>query len=373
MGFWHTGYIEFHEPVGLDGSYPPDTTIYRCQICDKTFKKWQELQAHRFEAHPFERPLLFIRGLEVGSTPLRITRALKPQEVVASRFDRARINGTRIPANGLGRKLSKIQNDRVAIELANESVLSRFDVTFEIASESDLAGVDSCFLAVARRRRLDIRAIDDFILEARNFATALGYCEGVCDYLYGVLAKERAQDTRLEFEKYREKFGRAADLLKDFQTPLAQAIRALVAFHFNHFRESALIGNNLRVGAAAGRFVRWLGGKQSPVESTRPTSRVNDTLDPLLTDLESEKIITWLLAQKRVALRQLSDIEANLKQDIAEFDRAKLHMILAELYLGQGEGQKAKRHARELLNAPALGHWAERLIDRVKTEVSSNA
>jgi hypothetical protein len=94
MGFWHTGYMEFHEPVGLDGSYPPDTTIYRCHICDKTFNKSQELQAHRFEAHPFERPLLFIRGLEVGSTPIRITRTLKPQEVVASRFDRARINGT---------------------------------------------------------------------------------------------------------------------------------------------------------------------------------------------------------------------------------------------------------------------------------------
>ena len=364
--------MEFHEPVGLEGSYPPDTTIYRCQICHKTFEKSQQLHAHRFEAHPFERPLLFIRGLEVGSTPLRITRALKPQEVVASRFDRARINGTRVPADELGRKLSKIHNDRVAVELANANVLSRFDLTFEIARESDLAGVDSCFLAVARRRRLDIRSIEDFILEARNFATALGYCEGVCEYLYGILAKERAQDTRLEYEKYREKFGRAADLLKDFQTPLAHAIRALIAFHFNQFRESALIGNDLRVGAAAGRFVRWLYGKQSAAES-RPTTRLNDTLDPLLTDLESEKIIAWVLAQKRVALRQLSDIEANLKQDIAEFDRAKLHMILAELYLRQGEGLKAKRHARELLNAPALGHWAERMIDRAKTEVSSNA
>jgi hypothetical protein len=372
MGFWHTGYMDFHEPVGLDGSYPPNTTAYTCQICDSTFGNQQDLQAHRFEAHPFERPLLFIRGLEVGSTPLRITRALQPEEVVASRFDHARINGTRIPAKELGRKLSKITNDRVAIELANENVLSRFDITFEIASRSDLAGVDSCFLAVARRRRLDIRAIEDFILEARNFASALGYCEGVCDYLYGVLAKERAQDTRLTYEKYREKFGRAADLLKDFQTPLSQAIRALVAFHFNHFRDSALIGSNLRVGAAAGRFGGWLGHKPFAGES-RLISQLNQTLDPLLTDLETEKIITWVVAQKRVALRQLPDIEANLKQDIAEFDRAKLHMILAELYLGNGEGQKAKRHARELLHAPALGHWAERLLDRVKAEGSSHA
>jgi len=371
MGFWHTGYMDFHEPVGLDGSYPPDATIYSCQICERTFDNSKDLQAHRFEAHPFERPLLFIRDLEVGTTPRKITRALLPEEVVASRFDHARINGTRIPAKELGRKLSRITNDRVAIELANESVLSRFDITFEIASQSDLAGVDACFLAVARRRRLDIRAIEDFILEARNFASALGYCEGVCDYLYGVLAKERARDTRLAYEKYREKFGHAADLLKDFQTPLSQAIRALVAFHYNHFRDSAMVGSNLRVGAAAGRFDRWLGHKAFAGKS-RPTSRLNQTLDPLLTDLETEKIITWALAEKSVALRQMSDIEANLKQDIAEFDRAKLHMILAELYLGQGEGQKAKRHARELLHAPALGHWAERLLDRVKTEASSH-
>src|SRR5215213_11456233 len=93
VGFWHTGYIEFHEPSGLDRAFMPGPTLYPCRHCEKAFGTPEELRVHRFEAHAYKRPLLFIRELEVGTTPLRITRALRPAEVSASCYDSARING----------------------------------------------------------------------------------------------------------------------------------------------------------------------------------------------------------------------------------------------------------------------------------------
>jgi hypothetical protein len=371
MGFWHTGYIEFHEPVGLDEAYTPEPIVYRCRHCDGTFTTSDELQVHRFESHAYERPLLFIHGLEIGTTPLRITRILQPDEVRAFRFDYARINGKQVAPNKLSEELARTTNDRVTVELVNAGVTARFDISFEIASDTDLAGVDNCFLAVARLGRLDLRAIEDFIFASCTFPSAIGYCDGICEYLYGVLAKERSPDSSLDYEAYREKFSRAADALKDFHRPLSQAIGALVAFHYNHFARSLELGGNLRVGIAAGRFERWLEGDVGGARAALSLS-YNDSLEKLLTDFETERLISWSVARSEIILPQLQDIESILQQDIPEFDRAKLRILLAEIYSSQGDAQKAKPHVRELLNNPTLGHWAEHLIERVSTEVSPN-
>ena len=50
MGFWHTGYIEFHEEVGLKGyEFRPNTREYPCASCAKVFATAEELQTHRLE------------------------------------------------------------------------------------------------------------------------------------------------------------------------------------------------------------------------------------------------------------------------------------------------------------------------------------
>lgn len=363
MGFWHTGYMEFHEPAGLDGAFAPGPTIYRCRHCEAAFGSPEELRIHRFEAHAYKRPLLFIRDLEVGTTPLRITRALRPEDVRASRYDRARVNGRPVGAARLGQELAKTTNDRLRVELANEGASATFDITFEIASDADLAGVEECFMAVARRRRLDRRAVEDFISAAGVFPSAAGYCDGICEYLYAVLAKERAHDSSLPYEAYREKFNKAADSLKDFRRPLGDAIGALIDFHFNHFPESEEKGAGLRVGAAAARFVRWLEGDPKGAR-TALRQDYDDSLDKLLTDFETERLLSWTMASRSVPEAQKRDIESIVRQDILEYDRAKLQIMLAETYLERGEAREAKRYARELLNSPTLGRWAENLLKR---------
>ena len=65
MGFWHTGYIEFHEPSGLDVGYRPSKVWYPCRHCTSKFDTIEDLRRHRFEAHPLARPMLFVQGQRV--------------------------------------------------------------------------------------------------------------------------------------------------------------------------------------------------------------------------------------------------------------------------------------------------------------------
>lgn len=363
MGFWHTGYMEFHEPSGLDGAFALGPTNYPCRHCEAVFGTPDELQKHRFEAHAYRRPLLFVRGIEVGTTPLRITSALRTEEVLASRCESARINGKPVSAAQLGRELAKATNARLAVELANEGVSASFDITFEIASGADLAGVEECFMAVARKRRLDRRAVEDFISAAGAFPSAAGYCDGICEYLYAVLAKERARDSSLPYDAYREKFNRAADSLKDFRRPLGDAIGALIDFHFNHFSESQEKGAGLRVGAAATRFGYWLKGDPKGARASL-CQGYDDSLDKLLTDFETERLLSWTAAGLSALDSQIQDMESIVRQDIPEYDRAKLHIMLAETFFERGEAREAKRYARDLLNSATLGRWAENLLER---------
>src|SRR4051812_24666025 len=91
MGFWHTGYMEFHEPVGL-GNWSPTTAVYGCAHCAATFSSPDGLTQHRFEAHPLHRPLLLVHGHEVGTRPIRITSPLKAHDVRLEKCDLAWLN-----------------------------------------------------------------------------------------------------------------------------------------------------------------------------------------------------------------------------------------------------------------------------------------
>lgn len=364
MGFWHTGYIEFHEPVGLESSYVHTPTVYRCKHCDETFTSVDDLRTHRFESHPYNRPILFLRGVEAGNTPVRITKPLEKGDIQVGRCGYAWLNGVPLRPSDLDEKLGAERNNTVTVKLANEGVSAEFSLRFEIASEEDLAGVDCCFFDVARRGRLDMRAVEDFIIAARAFPTAIGYLDGICEYFYGVMAKERSADASLPYKAYREKFTRAEDSLKDFDRLLARVIGALITFHFNRFSESIDLAGKSRVGIASGRFDRWLA--RNTAGAKKLLAGTFDTrIEKLLTDYESERLIAWCVADPKALISHVMDIESLIRQDIPEFDRTKLRVLLAELYMDLGNRAKARNHARDLRNNPTFGPWAESVLERI--------
>lgn len=362
MGFWHTGYMEFHEPVGFDVSFTPSPPRFPCAHCGATYDSQDELRKHRFEAHPLHRPVMFLNGREAGNQPLRITRRLSPADVRIGECDRAVLNGSELPVSGLPRALAKISADVCRILLSKSGVIAEFELDICVASEKDLAGVEKQFQKIALGRRLDTRAVDEFISASSSFNSAIRYCDGICAYLYGILAKERASDSSLPYEAYSSKFGKAAEELAAYDRPLARTIASLVEFHFNHFRESACQSPRSRVGTVADRYAAWMETRsQVTVPLTGADGPVN-YLESLVTDWETEQIIRWGIRPLSDLIKHAADIESFVNRDLTEFDKVKLHVLLGELYAACGYQRRALEHAKALRNVASLETWAEALI-----------
>ena len=131
-----------------------------------------------------------------------------------------------------------------------------------------------------------------------------------------------------------------------------------MAFHFNHYDIAARLAPLARVGLVATRFDRWLAGQNAEVAD----HRVDDNLEGLLTDLRTERLLSWCVLTPSALSNRVADMESMLRQDATEFDRPKLRMLLAEVAIAEGEHAEAKRHARELAHHPTFGRWAERVI-----------
>lgn len=364
MGFWHTGYIEFHEPVGLSGFRfePPPPPRFPCVQCGEICTSIDDLRKHRFESHPLRRPVLFLQGREVGAHPVRITRAIRAGQVTTEDCDRAVLNGDEIPVGTVPRRLAQISSEMCRLILSKAEVSSEFTLDFQIASEKDLRGIEEQFERTALGRRLDIRAIEEFISATSRFGSAIGYCDGICAYLYGVLAKERSPDSSLAYEAYVGKFSKGAEQLTAYNRPLARAISSLIEFHFNHFREAALLAGEARVGQAAGRFAAWLQGSARSMDQDVVPTEMFSKLEALVTDWETEQIVRWAIQSTHERSRHVVEIEAYLKRELADYDRVKLHVLLGETYAASGDIEGALKHAKTLRNLSALEKWAESMI-----------
>jgi hypothetical protein len=135
MGFWHTGYLEFHDNAGLNFTYRPQKPIYVCQQCSQQFDSMDKLRRHRFQSHPYTRPLLFVRGVELGATPFRVTRLARPTDFVLERCTKASLNGKSAKPDAIPKLLAAVNNDRVTVELANDGPSAVFELVFRVADE----------------------------------------------------------------------------------------------------------------------------------------------------------------------------------------------------------------------------------------------
>ena len=369
MGFWHTGYFEHHEESGLEYTFVPMPIHYHCSLCKAEFTEPDDLRRHRFEQHPLSRPTISVRGIQLGATPFRITDAISAADfVVDDRVLKAEVNGVLTSVEVLANTLTKFTNDRVSLTLSNKGTSATFEIIFSVALKSDLIGVETCFKNLAKTRYLDMRSIEGFISDSKRYGSATAYCDGICQYLYGVLAKERARDSKLSYAAYQEKFNKAADTLAAYDWPVSRCIRALVAFHFNHFEDVVDLISKGRLATASRRFGSWLKGTKEAIPTTHRGDTTRGSLEDMLTDLETSRILGWVLAEPGTMKAQMTDLEAMVRQDIPEFDRTKLIMLLAEQYTDYGELAKARRYARELVNNASTAIWAEKLLERLPME-----
>lgn len=371
MGFWHTGYAEFHEPTGLaDYVYsPPPPIRYVCEHCTENFGDVEALRRHRFERHPLRQPALLMRGRAVGALPVTVLSSLRADDIVVEDAIRCKVNGRSVAPHTLGELLSPMSREFVEVELANDGVSTRCQLDFRIADESHLAGVEGAFLRLARDRELTIDAISRFIQDCRAFDSAMPYCDGVCHYLYGVLAKEKSPDSGLRHDEYAERFLRASDGLSGFSRTLANSVCALVAFHFNQFDEAELLAPEGALRHASGAFAGLLQGMPWHFEmafSPAPGSAVED----LLTDQDTLQVLGDA-SHGLVELKGRADeLLEHLHRSGAGYDRLKRVLLTGEAMAArEDEASKtvARRLAREMAAQSDTRAWAEAMLERLQT------
>lgn len=363
MGFWHTGYMEFHEATGLGHTYTPEKPVYACKHCEQRFDSMDALRRHRFEAHPYKRPVLFVRGIELGTTPFRLTRSASPSDFVLERCADAFVNGERLPPKDVPARLASVNNDRVKVELGNGGASAVFELDISIAQGHDLEGIEAAFLELAKKKELTRKSVEAFIEACEPFATAQAYYDSICKYLYGVMAKEKDAGTSLPYEAYLDRFNQAADALQDYDRPLARMVRALIAFHFNHFSDAAAVAPPGRLQMASERFVAALDSATWD-EAARGYERSRSVPEDLLTDFETLRILRWSEMSAKELAGEIKNISALIKRDELEYDRLKLTILLAEASAAAGDTALARRTARELIGTPQTAAWAERMIAR---------
>jgi hypothetical protein len=363
MGFWHTGYIEFHEYSGLD-DYVPTPKTFACALCDGVFGTTDKLRRHRFERHPLQRPVLMINGKELGSHTFRITTKLSVNDVLIESSERAFLNGEEITLELLPSCVVDLPIGVSILRLIQGGISAEFSLDVRIASEEDLLGVEREFERTVKGRRLDLRAIDEFIVATKRYGSAITYCDGICSYLYGVLAKERAPDSSLVYADYLGKFSLAAEELSTYDRHLASTIASLIEFHFNHFEETFLLAGRARIGFAASRYNGWLKGEliENSFERGLGKNESGDALEMSVTDWETEEIARWAVSPLSSLQSEIGKMQEFLARDVSQYDVMKLNILLAEIYSHVGESELSKEHAKNLRNIPAVEEWAERKI-----------
>lgn len=372
MGFWHTGYAEFHEPSGLEEYvYSPSPPVrFLCEQCSASFSQLEGLRRHRFEQHPLRQPALWIRGRAAGALPQLLMTPLQPADVVVEDATRCLLNGSPVSLVALGERLAAMNQEFVQLQLENVGATTRCVLDFRIADEAHLAGVEAAFLRVARDHVLSIEALSRFIHDCREFSSAMPYCDGICHYLYGVMAKERAPDSGLKQGQYVERYMRASDELSGFDRPLARSVRALVAFHFNQFDDAKLLAPEGALRHAAGAFAGLLQGFPWHFDaafSAAPGNAVED----LLTDQDTLQILSDA-SHGLVELKNRSDeLLRHLRRAASGgFDQMKRTLLASEALAARGDTASvtaARKLARELASHYDTSAWAKAMLERLST------
>lgn len=371
MGFWHTGYAEFHEPTGLgDGNaYVPSPVRYVCEQCPQVFGVLEELRRHRFEQHPLRQPALFLRGRPMGALPVQLMTPLQVKDVIVEDTKRCTVNGYTIAPDKLGAYLAPMLHEYVEVALSNDCATTHCILDFRIAEEAHLEGVERAFSRMAHEHVLNLDAVSRFTKDCRAFGSATAYYDGICHYLYGVMAKERAPDSGLKPDQYAERYLRASEALAGFDRPLARCIRALVAFHFNHFLDAEQLASEGALRHTASAFAGLLEGLPWRFDETYSSSN-GSVVEDLLTDQDTLQIVDDASRGLLHLKAHADDLLASMRRMSSGYDRLKRQLLAGEAFAARVDDAaraEARRLARELVGQDATEAWATAFLERTRT------
>jgi hypothetical protein len=124
-----------------------------------------------------------------------------------------------------------------AVEHKAAPVVTQYGFSFRVAEKADLKRVEEAFREILVSEAITRNPIGLFLADERTQGPGREYASGLADYSLGILIKERPEGESLTtpFSRYRELYGRALEILKDFPRPLARLIACIIRFSLNNF------------------------------------------------------------------------------------------------------------------------------------------
>lgn len=347
-----------------------DPSVYQhfpCRKCPAEFSSYEAWFQHRFEVHPFKRPVLFIGIREITTPRLTITTQLKEAQVRIANASKYIIDGRVVNKAQLINVLTTSVSGFLNIELIGDEpdLQSRYEVSIEIPSRYDLEQVEAEFQRSFRVGVVSVVAINQFINNSLGAQSARRYLEGLAAYLYGILAKDQKGETHLTQEQGRIRMNEALQNLADFERPLASTISSLINFQMNVFGSGGVSLSAPRLN----RAIKWfrqaqIGGdlNKLPMED----SQINITAQIPL-DQATNELLEWIEMPLANLGELLKVIERRAQQDnwLPE-DRMKAKVVATIVAEHSGNIQQAAYIARSFRHDPVFGSLAERLIERSK-------
>lgn len=361
MGFWHTGYMEFHEPTGMSEGWTPEPKApeFPCPDCELVFATERDQRAHRFDGHSTKRPMLVFRGRECGRTRLMVTTPSVPSDWHTADVTSISLNGRPSTVQDTAEYLSETKFGVQTVTVVNGPLERTFEFDFCLAEDEDLNLVDQALEKLIAGRELSRSTIDNFIMRAGRGETARRYREGLANYLYGVLAREgNADQTPTDAsgaQLYEQRYNRAVDELRAFDRPAAEAICGLVALHYNQFDLAIRKTNSHRVSDVAARFSSMMAGSQFVTSSL--LDRTHGSFDQALSDSVTEELINVsAMALDGTQRAPLDPVLAEIS-DLRPADQFKVRLIASEALLAGGDLDGARRHSEALRNYRDTDAW----------------
>ena len=352
MGFWQTGYQEFHEIQGLAevSIGPPQPPEFVCPMCQKIYRSITELQTHAFEKHPSREPRIFIRREVLGADRI-VESKLSSKDIAFLNCKAIIINNKLFDENSAKEIISRASFENFQIDLRGESTTQKHQLRIKIPSKDDLDGIIKCLKDMIAARRLDLEAITLFIENSKKYTSATGFYDGIANYLYGVMSKERLSQVGDGID-YKEKFNQSLASLSNYDTLASSLLMGLIEFNFNHISEAASRGRGTRYGEAALIMSTWL-RDEPPIPIHYP-----GTIDNLFIDVFTQQICDWIIRFDKLTDQEIADMTDNLNSELwTEYDKTKIRIILAEKYFLSGQKNKAHEFVRYV---SSFDDWREK-------------
>ncbi|WP_313473652.1 hypothetical protein [Stutzerimonas kunmingensis] len=230
------------QETGLDrfwerGSEPGVSALpnsYACRYCGQLFESLAIREQHELE-HPLYNPTLFFRDRELGTTCLRISTPLQHGDFDALNVNRLTLNNQPIGSVvELVDHLQATKHGLFSLAYANDALVKHLKIDVCIADPQHLTEVEQAFkLHFACGSTADT-LLTAFYASVQNHKTVGRYVDGLVRYLHGLRAKDHLSDIT-SYEDFDKRFNQSLDSLKDYNTPLAAAVRAVIRFNRNDF------------------------------------------------------------------------------------------------------------------------------------------